>query len=111
MRISFSFGGGPHHHNRGPRHHRHRHYHGHRSSTSVGAHVTLGPVGSAIMGIVFAIIGIVIMLTIGRTFMEFGAGFIPMLIGGIFCIIGIIVFVSNIKKVSNNKDNDSSLGE
>ena len=109
MRISFSFGGGPRRHNRGSRHH--HHYRGHRYSASIGAHVTLGPVGSAIMGIVFAIIGVVIMLTIGRAFMEFGAGFIPMLIGGIFCVMGIIVFFSNIKKISNNKDNDSSIDE
>ena len=98
MRFSLSFGGVP-HRDRNPRHYR---YHRHHQHLCSGITITLGPLGSAIVGLVFAIIGIfVALISLWNP--------ILLIVSVFFVVVGIICFVSNIKRIRNKKDKDSSL--
>ena len=96
MRVSFSFGGGGPHRNRGPRRYR-------RSGVSVS--VPLGPIGSIIVSIIFILVGLF------NVFIGVLGSVISLLIGGIFIAVGIFTIVNSVKKINGKHYEDSSLDE
>lgn len=98
MRISFSFGGG------GPRRGREtrsgRNYYKHiRPRVSVS--VPLGATGSAIVFLIFFIIGTFVALT---NFWNF----ISLAIGIVFALVGIFGFLGSLKKAKSSRNHDDS---